>query len=68
MHQNRCLLRRETTNDLKSPEKPIKKCIGFSYNGAKLFNKLPCKVRENLNPSTFKSQIKTWIWENILSY
>ena len=66
--QNKYLLRRETTNDLKIPEKPMTKCTGFTYNGAKLFNKLPFNIREILNPSTFKTQIRTWIWENIPSY
>ena len=67
-HQNKYLLRRETTNDLKIPEKPMTKCTGFSYNGAKLFNKLPCNIREILNPGEFKTQIKSWIWEKIPSY
>ena len=32
-------LRSITNNDLKVPEKPEKlKCLGFTYNGAKLFN------------------------------
>ena len=66
--QNKYLLRRETTNDLKIPEKPMTKCTGFSYNSAKLFNKLPFNIREILNPSAFKTQIKAWIWENIPSY
>ena len=43
--ENRYLLRSETNNDLKIPEKPMSKCIGFSYYGAKLYNKLPCDIR-----------------------
>ena len=34
-------LRSITNNDLKVPEKPMLKCLGFTYNGAKLFNMLP---------------------------
>ena len=67
-HQNKYLLRRGTKYDLKIPEKPMTKCTGFSYNGAKLFNKLPLNIRETLNLSTYKTQIKIWIWENIPSY
>ena len=44
------------------------KCLGFTYNGAKLFNMLPCWVRETKNPDSFKTLSKEWIWENIPSY
>ena len=50
------------------PEKPKLKCLGFTYNGAKLFNMLPCRVRETKNPDIFKTLSKEWIWENIPSY
>ena len=33
-------LRRKYTEDLKVPIKPKVKCIGFSYNGPRLFNRL----------------------------
>ena len=36
-------LRSITNNDLKVPEKPKLKCLGFTYNGAKLFNMLHFK-------------------------
>ena len=36
--------------------------------GAKLFNELPSNIKETLNPNTFKSLTRTWIWENIPSY
>ena len=65
---NDYLLRSKTKNDVKVPEKPLKKCQGFSYFGSKLFNKLPSDIRKNENPNTFKSQTKTWIWNNIPSY
>ena len=67
-HEIKYSLRNRTKNDPRIPDKPMKKCIGFTYNGAKLFNKLPCNVKETLSPSIFKSMIKTWIWENIPSY
>ena len=66
--ENKYLLRSGTTKDLIIPEKPVKNCTGFTYLGAKLFNKLPCNIKETLNPCTFKSLIKTWIWKNIPSY
>ena len=50
------------------PEKPMTKCTGFSYNGPKLFNKLPCSIKETNNPTVFKTQIKNWIWKNIPAY
>ena len=62
------LLRSVTTKNLKIPDKPLKKCSGFSYNGSKLFNKLPCNIKETSNPETFKALTKKWIWENIPSY
>ena len=48
--------------------KPKLKCLGFTYNGAKLFNMLPCRMRETKNPDIFKTLSKEWIWENIPSY
>ena len=53
---------------LKVPEKPMPKCLGFTYNGSKLFNLLPKNLRENQNPNTFKALTKEWIWKNIPSY
>ena len=61
-------LRSITKKDLNVPEKPKLKCLGFTYNGAKLFNMLPCRVRETKNPDIFKTLSKEWIWENIPSY
>ena len=61
-------LRSITNNDLKVPEKPMLKCLGFTYNGAKLFNMLPLQMRETKNPNTFKIMTKDWIWNNIPSY
>ena len=42
--------------------------MGFTYNGAKLFNMLPPQTREIKDPNTFKTMMKNWIWENIPSY
>ena len=50
------------------PEKPKLKCLGFTYNGAKLFNMLPIQMKKTDNPNTFKTMTKDWIWENIPSY
>ena len=42
--------------------------LGFTYNGAKLFNMLPIKMKKMEDPNTFKTMTKEWIWENIPSY
>ena len=61
-------LRSSTNNDVKIPEKPAKKCTGFTYSGAKLFNLLPGDIKKCLNSNKFKSMIKEWIWREIPSY
>ena len=53
---------------LNVPEKPKLKCLGFTYNGAKLFNMLPIEMKKMEDPNTFKTMTKGWIWENIPSY
>ena len=60
-------LRSITNKDLKVPEKPMLKCLGFTYNGAKFFNMLPVQMRETKNLK-FKIMTKDWIWNNIPSY
>ena len=67
-HEKKYLLRSETKNDLKIPEKPMSKCKGFSYYGAKLYNKLPSDLKETTNVNSFKSVVKAWIWKNIPAY
>ena len=62
------ILRSITNDDLKIPEKPVAKCLNFTYNGAKLFNMPPKKIRETQNQKTFKILTKEWIWKNIPSY
>jgi hypothetical protein len=62
-------LRNIANNDLKVPEKPKLKCLGFTYSGAKLlFNMLPLQMSETKNPTTLKTLSKDWIWKNIPSY
>ena len=61
-------LRSKTKNDPVIPEKPMKTCTGFSYNGSKLYNKLPNSIKEASNINIFKTQIKTWIWKNIPAF
>ena len=61
-------LRSNTKKQLNVPEKPKLKCLGFTYNGAKLFNMLPIKMKKMEDPNTFKTMTKEWIWENIPSY
>ena len=61
-------LRSITEKQLNVPEKPKLKCLGFTYNGAKLFNMLPIKLKKVEDPSNFKTMTKEWIWENIPSY
>ena len=61
-------LRSGTKNDQRIPEKPTANCTGFSYHGAKLFNRLPCNIKETKNSNSFKSLTKEWIWKIIPSY
>ena len=61
-------LRSTTKKQLNVPEKPKLKCLGFTYNGAKLFNMLPIEMKKVEDPSAFKNMTKKWIWENIPSY
>ena len=44
----------------------MKKCTGFTYCEAKLFNSLPIDIRETHN--TFKTLTKDWIWNEIPFY
>ena len=67
-NEKKYILRSITKDDLKIPEKPVAKCLNFTYNGAKLFNMLPKRIRETQNLNSFKILTKEWIWENIPSY
>ena len=66
--EKKCSLRSITNKNLKVPKKPKLKCLGFTYNGAKLFNMLPIQMRETKNLNTFKTMTNDWIWKNIPSY
>ena len=67
-NEKKYTLRSITNDDLKIPEKPVAKCLNFTYNGAKLFNMLPKKLKETQNQKAFKLLTKEWIWKNIPSY
>ena len=66
-HKDHHSKRSTAKNDLKVPDKANKKCTGFSYCGAKLYNMLPVNIKETENPTNFKFMVKAWIWSNIPS-
>ena len=66
--ERRYALRGIAKKNLNVPEKPKLKCLGFIYNGAKLFNMLPIQMKKTQNPNTSKNITKDWIWKNIPSY
>ena len=66
-NEKKYTLRSITERNIKVPEKPVTKCLGFTYNGAKLLNMLPRNLRETSNPKTFKILTKEWILNNIPS-
>ena len=67
-HEVKYFFRSEARNDQKVPEKPTSKCTGFSYYGAKLYNKIPCDIRKTPNSVQFKALVKEWTWKNIPSF
>ena len=56
-------LRSISKNVLKVPEKPVPKCLGFTYNAAKLLNMLPINVREKTNENAFLNSDKRFDME-----
>ena len=62
------IMSKSLSGNLSNQKKPKLKCLGFTYNGAKLFNMLPIKMKKVEDPNTFKTMTKEWIWENIPSY
>ena len=66
--ENKYSLRSATRNDLKVPEKPMPKCLGFTNNGSKLFNLLLRNLRKTENTNSFKTLTKEWIWNTIPSH
>ena len=68
-HLDRHSLRKNTNNFLRVPElHEHRKCTGFTYCGAKIFNSLSIKIRETQDSTIFKKLVKNWIWEEIPSY
>ena len=61
-NEKKYALRSITNKNLKVPEKPKLKCMGFTYNGAKLFNMLPPQMKETKDPNTFKTMMKNLIY------
>ena len=57
-----------TKKELNVPEKPKLKRLGFTYNGAKLFNMLSLEMKKTEDLNIFKTKTKEWIWDNIPSY
>ena len=51
-------LRSITKKKLNVPEKPKLKCLGFTYNGAKLFNMLPIQMKKNQKPKYLQNYDK----------
>ena len=60
-------LRSQERGDLLLSTKPKKNCTGFSYTGAKVWNALPVKLRNDIRPALFKKQLKQWIWDHVPS-
>ena len=68
-HHERHSLRKNTNNYLRVPEKhEHRKCTGFTYCGAKVFNRLPIKTRETKDRNIFKTLVKKWIWDEVTPY
>ena len=68
-HHDRHSLRKNTNNFIRVPEKhERRKCTGFTYCGAKIFNNLPNNIRETQDSIIFKNLVKNWIWDEIPSY
>ena len=59
---------RNKEKELKVPERPSQKCIGFTYCGAKLYNILPDHIKDITKPEPYKTKIKEWIWNTIPPY
>lgn len=65
MHEGKHSERSAANNDLYVPEKPRKKCRGFSYIGPKLYNMVPKNVKDAKTTDDFKNKLKEWIWKEI---
>ena len=60
-------LRSLEDGQVKVPQRGKKSCIGFSYNGPKLWNHLPSDIRKTVEKEQFKIKLKNWIWSFIPS-
>ena len=59
----------KNNNYLRVPEIQLRrKCTGFTYCGAKIFNNLPNNIRETQDKIIFKKLVKNWIWDEVPSY
>ena len=59
-------LRSQERGDLAVPPRPKKKCTGFSYTGAIVWNALPVELRiSEIKPDKFKRHLKKWIWNQV---
>ena len=57
-HHDRHSIRKNTNNFLRVPEKhEHRKCTGFTYCGAKIFNSLPTNIRETQDSIIFKKLV-----------
>ena len=65
IHEGKHSERSAANNELYVPEKPRKKCTGFSYIGPKLYNMIPKNIKEAKTTDDFKTKLKGWIWKNI---
>ena len=65
MHEGKHSERCAANNQMYVPEKPRKKCPGFSYIGPKLYNMIPKDLKEAKATDDFKTKLKGWIWKNI---
>ena len=67
-HHDRHSLRKNTNNFIRVPEIQLRrKCTGFTYCGAKIFNNLPNNIRETQDSIIFKNLVKNWIWDEVPS-
>ena len=64
-HEGKHSERSTAKNELYVPEKPRKRCTGFSHIGPKLYNMIPENIKEEKTTDNFKIKLKEWIWENI---
>ena len=51
--------------DLPIPERPSNNCMGFSFKGPTVWNKVPQDIRETTSKESFKRKLKSWILHTI---